>query len=59
VGWQRTGGGVDKTGTLEDMARQAHADRAKNPGVVKEIETAIELEMIQLQQLWHHLGLPD
>ena len=59
-GWQRTDAkGVTQTGTLKDMATDAHADRASHPGAVKEIETAIELELIQLQQLWHYLGLPD
>ena len=59
-GWQRTGAdGTRKSGTLKDMATAAHADRAKHPGVVKEIETAIELELIDLQQLWQHLGLPE
>ena len=59
-GWQRTDAtGTTERGTLKDMATKAHADRAKHPGVVKEIETAVELELIQLQQLWHYLGLPD
>jgi hypothetical protein len=59
-GWQHTdASGVSETGTLRDMATKAHTDRARHPGVVKEIETAVELELIQLQQLWHYLGLPD
>ncbi len=59
-GWQRTNAsGATESGTLKDLATKAHADRAKHPGVVKEAETAIELELIQLQQLWHYLGLPD
>jgi hypothetical protein len=59
-GWQRTdANGATETGTLKDMATKAHAERAKHPGVIKEIETAVELELIQLQQLWHYLGLPD
>lgn len=57
-GWQRSSGATSQSGTLEEMARGAHADRANNPGVVKEIETGVELEMIQLQKLWHYLGLP-
>ena len=59
-GWQRTTpSGTSETGTLKDMVVSAHAERAKHPGVVKEIETAIELELIQLQKLWEHLGLPN
>lgn len=59
-GWQRTdASGATKTGTLQDMATAAHADRASHPGVVKEVETAIELELIQLQKLWEYLGLPN
>ena len=58
-GWQRSTGDANDSGTLEDMARKAHADRANNPGVLKEIETAVELELVQLQELWHHLGLPE
>ena len=59
-GWQRTdASGATETGTLKDLATKAHAERAKHPGVVKEIETAVELELLQLQQLWHYLGLPD
>jgi hypothetical protein len=59
-GWQRTdANGTTESGTLKDLATKAHADRAKHPGVVKEVETAVELELLQLQQLWHYLGLPD
>lgn len=59
-GWQRTSpGGQSQTGTLKDMAVSAHAERTSHPGVVKEIETAVELELIQLQKLWEYLGLPN
>jgi hypothetical protein len=59
-GWQRTdANGATQTGTLKDMATAAHADRASHPGVVKEVETAIELGLIDLQKLWEHLGLPN
>jgi hypothetical protein len=58
-GWQRDTGGNSESGTLADMARNAHADRAQNPGTIRNIENAVELELIQLQQLWHYLGLPD
>jgi hypothetical protein len=59
-GWQRTdASGATQSGTLKEMATNAHADRAKHPGTIQEIETAVELELIQLQKLWHYLGLPD
>jgi hypothetical protein len=58
-GWQRTTGSNSETGTLADVVTKAHADRANHPGVVKEIETAVELELIQLQKLWEYLGLPN
>ena len=59
-GWQRTdANGKTESGTLKDLATKAHAERAKHPGVVKEVETAVELELLQLQQLWHYLELPD
>jgi hypothetical protein len=58
-GWQRRSGDKSQSGTLEELARSAHADRANNPGVIKEIETAVELELVQLQKLWEYLGLPN
>lgn len=59
-GWQRIdASGKTETGTLQDIATAAHADRAKHPGKIKEIETAIELELIQLQKVWEYLGLPN
>jgi hypothetical protein len=45
------------TGTLSDVLKTAH--RRKNAaGFIKQIETSVELDMIQVQQLWQHLGLP-
>lgn len=59
-GWQRTdANGATERGTLKDLATKAHADRAKHPGMVKEMETAVELELLQLQRLWEYLGLPE
>ncbi len=59
-GWMHHADEEQVTGTLEDVAKAAHDRRksGKPPGLIKEIETAIELEMIQLEQLWQHLGLP-
>ena len=61
-GWSLEHGDADKpaTGTLEDVARLAH-DRhseGKHPGVIRQIETTLELDMLQLEQLWLNLGLP-
>src|ERR1700720_608263 len=36
----------------------ARRARGEHPGIVKRIETSIELEMLQLEQLWRNLGLP-
>ncbi len=47
-------------GNLDEVLRSAH-DRHKqgdHPGLIQEIETAVELELLQIQQLWHYLGLP-
>jgi hypothetical protein len=48
------------TGTLEDMAKVTHEQRNRGgaPGRIKELETAIELDMIQIELLWRQLGLP-
>lgn len=59
-GWQHTNAsGESRSGTLQEMAAKAHADRAEHPGTISKIETAVELELLQLQELWHHLGLPE
>jgi hypothetical protein len=46
--------------TLEEAARAAHARQAKGApaGTLKEIETEIEVDLFQLQELWRHMGLP-
>jgi hypothetical protein len=48
------------TGTLEEMAKATHERRNKGsaPGLIKELETTIELDMIQIELLWRQLGLP-
>jgi hypothetical protein len=48
------------TGTLEDVLKTAHerkSDSALPPGI-EELETAITLDMIQIEKLWRYLGLP-
>ena len=61
-GWQTITGNKDhpEEGTLKDMVEAAH-DRRNNgqaAGYLKEIETEIEVDALQLQELWQHLGLP-
>jgi hypothetical protein len=48
------------TGTLEEALKSGHARHAKGhgPGRIEELETAIELDMIQIEKLWRYLGLP-
>ena len=60
-GWRHApeeGGPV--TGTLEDALKSGHARHAEGraPGRIEELETAIELDMIQIEKLWRYLGLP-
>lgn len=61
AGWHLdTGEGAGHSGTLEDVARIAHARRSRgeHPGIVRQIENAVELEMLELEQLWRAIGLP-
>ena len=61
-GWRLIPTGIDPAveGTLEDMARAAHARKrsGKHHGIVQRVEDSLELEAFQLEQLWWHLGLP-
>jgi hypothetical protein len=55
-----TGGKAPVEGKLDDVLRAAH-DRHKegeHPGLIQQIETTVELDLIQMQQLWRYLGLP-
>jgi hypothetical protein len=47
-------------GSLEDAVRAAHDRHSKGeaPGLIQEIETSIELDMIAIEKLWRYLGLP-
>ena len=49
-----------KNRPLEDVVRAAHARHKKGeePGIIKNLETTLELDLVQLQELWMHLGLP-
>src|SRR5476649_893424 len=47
-------------GTLGEMVEGAHGRRKSGQavGVVEEIETEIKIDMLQLEELWWHMGLP-
>jgi len=59
-GWQLTQGEDAKpvTGTLEDMLKSSHQRRGQAAARIQELETEIELDMIQIEKLWRYLGLP-
>ena len=48
------------TGTLEQTLRASHDRKMKGkaPGLIEEIETTIELDIIAIEKLWRYLGLP-
>lgn len=56
-GWEAEPG---HKGTLEKLVRTAHDKRGagKTPNLIRQIETGIELDAIQIAELWEHLGLP-
>jgi hypothetical protein len=47
-------------GTLRQLVEATHDRHSKGhaSGYIREIETAIEVDLLQIQELWHHLGLP-
>ena len=47
-------------GTLGEMVEGAHSRHKSGQavGVVEEVETEIEIDMFQLEELWRHMGLP-
>jgi len=61
-GWALVTGKKDQSisDTLEKILRITHHRHKSGqaPGLVREIETNIELDMIQIEQLWQYLGLP-
>ena len=61
-GWRLIPTGIDPAveGTLEDMARAAHRRKrsGKHPGAIRRVGDALELDLLDLEQLWRHLGLP-
>jgi hypothetical protein len=52
--------GAPVSGTLEEVLKSGHALKGSGamPGRIAELETAIELDMIQVEKLWRYLGLP-
>ncbi len=62
-GWDAVTGSAAKPvkdHTLEELVRAAHARHKKGeaPGLISRMESALELDLIELQGLWEHLGLP-
>ncbi|MGD0190415.1 MAG: hypothetical protein ABSD74_06710 [Rhizomicrobium sp.] len=63
-GWELDAGDDAKdkpvVGTLEEVLHVAHKQReaGEKPGLIRQIETAIELDLIQIEELWYALGLP-
>jgi hypothetical protein len=61
-GWRLTGDrpGNGVTGTLGEVLTESHSRKARgeHPGRIARVMTAIELDLIQVEQLWQHLGLP-
>ena len=59
-GWRLVTGGKTVTDTLERLLHMTHESKQKGeaPGLIEEIETSIELDMLQIAQLWRYLGLP-
>ena len=47
-------------GTLGEMVEAAHGRRKSGQavGIVEEIETEIKIDILQLEELWQHMGLP-
>jgi hypothetical protein len=61
-GWHLVTDEDDKpeSGTLKDVLETSHRHHRRKSavGFIKQVETSVELDMIQVQQLWQHLGLP-
>jgi hypothetical protein len=52
--------GLSPSGTLEHVLGKTHKRKTDGhaPSLIHEIATGIELDMIQIEKLWQHLGLP-
>jgi len=49
-----------KNRSLKELVKIAHERhvRGESPGLISQMEKALELDLIQLQELWEYLGLP-
>jgi hypothetical protein len=60
-GWQLVSDKEDTDpGTLKEVLETTHQRHRKEgaPGLIRQIETTVELDMFQIEQLWRHMGLP-
>ena len=59
-GWRVHGSDKPVEGTLAEVAEAAHARHAQGhaTGHLQEVETEVKVDLLQLQELWHHMGLP-
>jgi len=61
-GWRINTGNASPPveGTLHEMIEAAHGRRKNGQaiGIIEEIETKIELELIHIEELWRYMGLP-
>jgi hypothetical protein len=61
-GWRLVTDNKDEPdeGTLQEVLETSHdrAQRNEHPGLVRQIETSIELDMLQIERLWLYMGLP-
>jgi hypothetical protein len=60
-GWQLTrANDLPVDGTLQHLLTLTHQRnrQGEHPGLIREIETSIELDMIEMEKLWRFLGLP-
>lgn len=59
-GWRLEADQTTHEGTLEDVAKLSHERRGRgeHPGLIRQMETSIELDMLQLEALWYSMGLP-
>ena len=61
-GWKVVTGNetMPVNGTLKEMVEITHERHRSGlaSGYIQELETSIEVDMLQIQALWHQLGLP-
>jgi hypothetical protein len=61
-GWKVVTGNeaMPVSGTLKEMVETTHDRRRSGlaSGYIQEMETSTEVDMLQIQALWHQLGLP-